>query len=58
MKHKYCCSPGADVEVATRHGQHPVKALLRGQVDIALLTTAEVPKSRPGTKRVDGGRVR
>jgi LysR family transcriptional regulator, regulator for metE and metH len=38
--------PDLHVEVATRSRHEPVKALLRDEVDIALLTTAEVPKER------------
>jgi LysR family transcriptional regulator for metE and metH len=38
--------PGLEVEVATDHTRAPVAALLSGKVDIALLTTAELPKAR------------
>lgn len=38
--------PDLDVEVATQHGSNPVDALLKNKIDIALLTTAEVPKQR------------
>jgi LysR family transcriptional regulator for metE and metH len=36
--------PDLAVEVGTEHTGDPVKGLLRGKIDIALLTTAEVPK--------------
>jgi LysR family transcriptional regulator, regulator for metE and metH len=38
--------PDLRVEVATSSRRHPVRALLRDEVDIALLTTAEVPKGK------------
>lgn len=38
--------PDLDVEVATDHTRDPVAALLRNKIDIALLTTAEVPKAK------------
>jgi|SRR4051812_34156410 LysR family transcriptional regulator for metE and metH len=38
--------PDLDVEIATDHTRNPVAALLRNRIDIALLTTAEVPKSK------------
>lgn len=38
--------PDLDVEVATDHSRNPVAALLRNKIDLALLTTAEVPKAR------------
>lgn len=36
--------PDLAVEVGTEHTGDPVKGLLRGKIDIALLTTGEVPK--------------
>jgi LysR family transcriptional regulator for metE and metH len=38
--------PDLAVEVATDHTSDPVAALLRSKIDIALLTTAEVPKGK------------
>jgi LysR family transcriptional regulator for metE and metH len=38
--------PDMAVDVATDHGRDPVAALLKGKIDVALLTTAEVPKGR------------
>jgi len=38
--------PDLNVEVATDHTRDPVAALLRNKIDIALLTTAEVPKAK------------
>ena len=38
--------PDLDVEIATDHTRDPVAALLRDKIDIALLTTAEVPKAK------------
>jgi LysR family transcriptional regulator for metE and metH len=38
--------PDLDVEVATQHAGNPVEALLKNKIDIALLTTAEVPRQR------------
>ena len=35
-----------EVEVGTNHTSDPVSALLRGKIDLALLTTGEVPKGR------------
>jgi LysR family transcriptional regulator for metE and metH len=36
--------PDFDVELAVEHTQAPVEALESGQIDVALLTTAEVPR--------------
>lgn len=36
-------SPGLTVEIAVDHARNPVRALERGEVDVALLTTAELP---------------
>ena len=38
--------PDLDVEVATDHTRDPVTALLRDKIDVALLTTAAVPKAK------------
>jgi LysR family transcriptional regulator for metE and metH len=38
--------PDLNVDVATDHTHDPVTALLHGKIDVALLTTAEVPKAR------------
>jgi LysR family transcriptional regulator for metE and metH len=38
--------PDLEVEVATDHTRDPVTALLRDKIDVALLTTSEVPKSK------------
>lgn len=38
--------PDLDVEVATDHTRDPVIALLRDKIDVALLTTAVVPKAK------------
>lgn len=40
--------PDLEVEIATEHTQQPVQGLLERQVDIALLTTAELPKAHAG----------
>jgi LysR family transcriptional regulator for metE and metH len=38
--------PDLSVEIATDHTGDPVKALLRDKIDVALLTTADVPKAK------------
>jgi LysR family transcriptional regulator, regulator for metE and metH len=38
--------PDLNVEVATAHTRDPVAALLQSKIDVALLTTAEVPKAK------------
>jgi len=35
-----------EVEVGTEHTGDPVRALLRGKIDLALLTTSDLPKGR------------
>lgn len=42
--------PGLDVTLAVEHTRAPVEALLRGAIDVALLTTAEVPRGALATQ--------
>jgi LysR family transcriptional regulator for metE and metH len=39
--------PHLDVEIAVEHTGAPVRALSRGEIDVALLTTAELPSRGP-----------
>lgn len=42
--------PDLEVEIAVDHTAEPVPALARGEIDVALLTTAELPSGKAGAK--------
>jgi len=45
LQHLHERTPGLVLDIAPEHSSRPLRALLRNRVDVALLTTTQVPKS-------------